>query len=138
MTADIAQQGQALCQALLLGGGLGVVYDLLRILRVRLPWSGMDTGLDFLFWVWATAALFLWSQDAWGGEIRLYGAVFCLLGGGIYFLGLSRAILWVGYRLADLTTILLKTLLGPLRLGISTLKKIRKVGKNTFLFGAKW
>ena len=35
MTVDTLQQGRALCQALLLGGAMGVVYDLFRILRVR-------------------------------------------------------------------------------------------------------
>ena len=35
MTVDVIQQGRALCQALLLGGAMGMVYDLFRILRVR-------------------------------------------------------------------------------------------------------
>lgn len=35
MTVDVAQQSRALCQALLLGGAMGVTYDLFRVLRVR-------------------------------------------------------------------------------------------------------
>ena len=34
MTVDVAQQSRALCQALLLGGAMGVTYDLFRVLRV--------------------------------------------------------------------------------------------------------
>ena len=30
MTVDVAQQGRALCQALLLGGAMGVVYEIGR------------------------------------------------------------------------------------------------------------
>ena len=37
MTADIARQLQALCRAVLMGGGLGVLYDLMRIVRRRFP-----------------------------------------------------------------------------------------------------
>ena len=80
MTVSVAQQGRGLCQALLLGGGFGALYDLFRVLRARLP--GVGAALDLLFWLAATAGLFLWSQTAWGGQIRLYGALFCLLGGG--------------------------------------------------------
>lgn len=31
MTVDVMQQARAMCQGLLLGGGLGVLYDLLRV-----------------------------------------------------------------------------------------------------------
>ena len=71
MTVDVVQQGRALCQALLLGGAMGVVYDLFRILRVRVKVPLLGPLLDLLFWLAATAALFLWSQSAWGGQVRL-------------------------------------------------------------------
>ncbi|MDE6956256.1 MAG: spore cortex biosynthesis protein YabQ, partial [Oscillospiraceae bacterium] len=70
MTVDTAQQLRALCQALLLGGAFGVTYDLFRILRVRVRLPLLGQVLDLLFWLGATAALFLWSQWAWGGQIR--------------------------------------------------------------------
>ena len=63
MTVDTLQQSRALCQALLLGGAMGVVYDLFRILRVRVHVRLLGPVLDLLFWLGATAALFLWSQD---------------------------------------------------------------------------
>ena len=107
MTIEVVQQGQALGQAVLLGLLLGGLYDLFRILRVRVKVRLVGPALDLLFWITATAALFLWSQGAWGGEIRLYGALFCLVGGGLYFWGLSPWMLRLGYRLADLTGLLL-------------------------------
>ena len=48
MTVDTLQQGRALCQALLLGGGMGVVYDLFRILRVRVKLRFLGPVLDLL------------------------------------------------------------------------------------------
>ena len=85
MNVDVLQQGRALCQALLLGGAMGVVYDLFRILRVRVRAPLVGPLLDLLFWLTATATLFLWSQSAWGGQVRLYGAAFCVVGGALYF-----------------------------------------------------
>ena len=138
MNIDTLQQGQALCQALLLGGGMGVVYDLFRILRVRVKIPLLRPLLDLLFWFGATAALFWWSQRAWGGQVRLYGAVFCLLGGGLYFWAVSPWFLKLGYLLADLLTLLLGILTFPLGIVLSILKKIKELAKNIFLFGAKW
>ena len=138
MTIDVAQQGAALCQALLLGLALGMTYDLFRILRVRIKVPLLGPLLDLLFWVVATLALFLWSQKAWDGQIRLYGAVFCLVGGGVYFWVLSRFFLWVGYRLADLATVFLEILTFPVGLLRVIFKKFRELMKNAFLSARKW
>ena len=67
MGISIQEQGWAMFQALLMGGAAGVLYDLLRILRVRVPVRLLGSLLDLLFWVLVTAGLFLWSLDAWGG-----------------------------------------------------------------------
>ena len=56
----LLDQARALAGALALGMAVGLVYDLIRIPRARIPLLG--GVLDFLFWVAATAALFfcLW------------------------------------------------------------------------------
>ena len=46
MSIDTIRQGQALCQALLLGGAMGVGYDLMRILRVRLKLPLLGPALE--------------------------------------------------------------------------------------------
>ncbi len=71
MRVDIAAQGQALLQALGLGLAAGGLYDLLRILRVRIPLRLLSHSLDFLFWMAVTLSIFLWSHQAWGGNIRI-------------------------------------------------------------------
>ena len=73
MSGEVVRQLQVLCQALLLGGAMGLTYDLLRIVRVRLRLPLVGGALDLLFWLGATGALFLWSQGAWNGRVRLYG-----------------------------------------------------------------
>ena len=125
MTVDVLQQGRALCQALLLGGAMGVIYDLFRIIRVRVRAPLLGPLLDLLFWLGATGALFLWSQDAWGGRVRLYGAAFCMVGGALYFWAVSPWLLRLGYLGADLTAALLGILTFPLGLLKSFFKKIR-------------
>ncbi|MCI8423107.1 MAG: hypothetical protein HFF50_06215 [Lawsonibacter sp.] len=138
MTADIIQQSRALCQALLLGATLGITYDLFRILRVRVHLPLLGPLLDLLFWLLATAALFLWSQQAWGGQIRLYGGVFCLIGGGAYFWLASPWMLKLGYLAADLVTLFLEILTYPVGVAKALFKKIKKILQNTFHSGVKW
>ena len=58
MNIDTMEQGRALCQALLLGGAMGVGYDLMRILRVRVKLPLLGPILDLVFWLGATGALF--------------------------------------------------------------------------------
>jgi len=137
MTVDIARQLQGLCQAVLLGGALGVVYDLMRVLRRRVPLPFLGGILDFLFWVAATAALFRFSQSAWDGQIRMYGAVFCFLGGALYFWGVSPVVLGVLSFLADVLTRLLGILTFPGRLVRRLFKRFGKIAKNIFPFKGK-
>ena len=138
MSPDVLRQGQAICQALLMGGALGVVYDLMRVVRRRLPLPGLGGVLDFLFWVLATAALFLFSHRAWEGQIRLYGALFCFLGGVAYFWGLSPLILKVGFLLADLLKLIFRILTLPVRVVGALFKRFGKIIKNIFPFKEKW
>lgn len=138
MTVDIAAQVRALCQAILLGGALGVVYDLMRLVRRRVRLGWLSGTLDFLFWVLATAALFLFSHGAWNGRVRLYGAVFCLIGGAVYFWGLSPQVLAVAGALADLLLRIFGILTLPLRLLGRVFRRFEKIAKNIFSFLRKW
>ena len=71
MGIDLWEQALTFLGALGLGAGLGLVYDLFRLLRhrVRLPLLG--PALDFLFWMLVTAGLFLYAISAGGGELRI-------------------------------------------------------------------
>ena len=127
-----------MCQGLLLGGGLGVLYDLLRVVRVRGKLRWLRGAADLLFWLAAVWALFRWSLAAWGGQVRLYGAALCLMGGGLYFRLLSPGVLWLGYRLADLIGAILGIFAWPGKQCWQIFKKIGKLRKNLFLSWGKW
>ena len=133
MTTDVALQVQSLCRAVLLGGALGVVYDLMRVIRRRCPRPLLGGALDLLFWLGATAALFRFSHDAWNGQVRLYGALFCLLGGCAYFWGISPLVVALGMALAGLLRRFLGILAVPVRVLGRIFKRFGKILKNTFL-----
>ena len=94
MTVDIAAQQAALLQAAALGLAAGLLYDLFRVLRCRVCLPLLGPALDLLFWLVLTGVLFLWSQWAWGGPVRLYGVVFLFLGGVLYLRLFSRLMLF--------------------------------------------
>lgn len=138
MSVDIARQLQGLCQAVLLGGALGLVYDGMRVVRRRIRARWLEGMLDFSFWVAATVALFLFSHKAWDGQIRLYGAAFCFVGGAVYFWGVSPLVLRIAFFLADVLERLLGILTFPGRLLGRLFKRFGKIAKNIFPFGGKW
>ena len=139
MTADVTAQAWAVVQAIGLGLAAGLLYDLFRVLRVRVHVPLLGPLLDLLFWITLTAVLFVWSQWASGGDgAAVWSGSFCSLGAASSFWLLSSGVLWVGYRLADLVTFVLKILVLPLIALNQLRKKIKKLAKNIFLSGAKW
>ena len=133
MTVDIARQLQGLCRAVLLGGALGVLYDLMRIVRRRVPVPLLGAVLDFLFWAAAVTALFLFSHESWNGQIRLYGALFCMLGGAAYFWGISPPVMGFLFLLTDLAARILGILTSPVRILGRVFKRFGKFAKTSFL-----
>ena len=134
---ETALEVRWLCRALLLGGALGVVYDLMRVVRRRLPVKGVGSVLDLSFWVLATVSLFLFSGQAWAGRVRLYGGVFCMMGASAYFWGLSHAVLGICFRLADMLGWILGIMFLPARGLGRILKRIGKNVKYPFSFKKK-
>ena len=79
--------------ALGLGVAVGVLYDIFRILRVRLRLPLLGGILDLLFWLVVTAALFLYTVTAGSGEVRGY-LVLAVLG---VLIAISRVVTGVHY-----------------------------------------
>ena len=78
MTAPLAREAAALLPALLLGIGLGLVYDLLRPLRRRAAWAAAWT--DALFVLLAGVAAFALAMCAPDGRLGLWVLTAALLG----------------------------------------------------------
>lgn len=142
MTVSITAQAAALGLCLALGTGVGLFYDLLRRLRLSLPWQGLQGALDLLFWLGACGALFFCGIVLGDGHIRLYMALCLAAGAAVYFLlwsplarrGLDGAawclgrvgrLLWAPFRG------LFHVLAAPF---IKIFRRVQKRGKNAFLF----
>ena len=133
----VSEQAVYLLWAAALGAAAGLVYDLLRILRVRLPVPLIGGLLDLLFWLVVTVALFVYTTVAGRGEVRGYLLAGVLIGGALYFWALSRGFLWLGYRLADFVGAVWHIVTLPLVVVGKLCKKIGKSAKKAFHYRPK-
>ena len=130
----VSEQALFLLGAVGLGAAAGLIYDLLRILRVRLPLPLIGGLMDLLFWLVVTAAIFVYSTVAGRGQVRGYLLAGILAGGGLYFWALSRGFLWLGYRLADLVGVVWHIVTLPL----VVVGKVCKKNKGSLLLNNKF
>ena len=89
MGLDIRAQALSLLLALLLGAGLGLLYDLLRPIRRR----GGNTLWDLLFCLTAACLAFLFAMRAENGELGSGELLLSLLGLVLYMQLLSPLLL---------------------------------------------
>lgn len=138
MEISVAGQAAVFTGAVVLGLGVGLLYDLMRLLRryIRLPLLG--SVLDLLFWSITTAALFYFVIAVGDGKVRIYVLLAVLGGAAAYFFALSEWILSLGDLLADGMVALFRCVLFPIQLVGQIIKKIRKKLKNLFLYQRKW
>ena len=115
MEIHLLDQARTLLGAVLLGAALGLAYDLFRTFRRRLRLPLVGPALDLAFWLLATAVLFLYAIAAGGGELRLYMVAALFLGGAAYFWLLSRPVLFLTGKAADLAAFLCRLATAPLR-----------------------
>lgn len=125
MGHPISQQLGLFLQSVVLGAVLGLVYDLLRVLRTLggKIWGG---ALDVLFCLTASASLFFFVM-AGDGEMRIF-IVLGAAGGMLLFLCLAGPLLRPVWRFW------LDVLLFPVHLVKKFLKKCGKKAKKLFSF----
>ena len=83
-------------QSLLLGIGIGLVYDILRAVRRHFACGRAATAvLDAVFWIVLTAGLFEFGLVFAAGQPRFFVLVGVLCGALLYFMLLSSAVLLV-------------------------------------------
>ena len=99
MILSLHTQARLFLVTILLGGGLGMLYDGLRIFRQMVRHSRLWVQAeDGLFWFLAVFLVFSVMLQASSGEIRFF-SIFGLFGGmGLYWLILSPVIMAVGVR----------------------------------------
>lgn len=71
---------------LVIGGALALLFDCYRVTRnaLRLRWFATAIG-DLLYWLAATAAVFLGLLAGNWGEVRFYAFLALFAGAGLYF-----------------------------------------------------
>ena len=126
MKIFIEAQVMALLGAFLLGCCIGFLYDVLRIFRVRCRWRPLTGVFDILFWVFSVPMVFFHALTIGDGTVRIYMLLGIVGGVSLYFLLLSRPILFLGYKAADFIGIMFYILAKPLQWIWFILKKIQE------------
>lgn len=127
MGISLTGQAVAFGGAAALGLLVGLLYDLLRILRRRTDRRALGGVLDGLFWVLVTAALFLYAIRAGDGRLRPFMLAGAVLGAFFYFLTASASVRRAGERTAD-------ALARAGRRAVNIGKNFAKKGKKLFSF----
>ena len=146
MNINPLAQAKVFLACLGVGMGLGVSYDLLRLVRRAVSRRVLRELLDLAFCLGACLTLFLSSMVLGDGRVRLYIAVSLFLGAAWYFLLLSPwvrrgldALLRLVRRLFRLVTApfrkLFFILTAPL---IKEFRFVKKTVKKRFSFSALW
>lgn len=138
MSPDVLDQAAIFGQGLLLGAALGLIYDGMRTLRRNWRLPGLAFLLDLLFWVGTAAGLFALTLLRDDGQVRIYHMAAVALGGGLYFLTLSRLVLPALLWLADRFRALFRLLTAPARLAGRETKKFLKNQKKHFQNWLSW
>ncbi len=94
MTELINLQHQMLLVSLILGGGMGLTYDLLRCFRRIIPQSILFVSIeDFIYWfIWTMVIIDSIVRFNYG-ELRLYIFVFLLVGFIMYKTTIGRVLM---------------------------------------------
>ena len=130
MKNEISVQLLTFGQSILLGGGIALLYDLLRPLRLRHPRLTWLT--DGAYCLTALLTVFLFLLRRVEGVPRLY-VLLGLLGGGMLFFGLLSALLRPVWEFwADTLAWTLHLLAVPVRSAAALCKKIGIRCKNLF------
>jgi len=96
MTSFISGQGWLFLSTVAVGAIIGLLYDLFRIFRRVATHSVWVVQLeDFLFWIFATGAMFYFMLNRNYGEIRLFSIIGAACGVALYFATVSQVVLKV-------------------------------------------
>ena len=100
MILSLHAQARLFLLTILLGGGMGFVYDGIRVFRREVPHKGLwIQAEDGLFWAAAVFLVFGVMLRASSGEIRFFSIFGLFSGMGLYFLTLSRLVIAVSDRI---------------------------------------
>jgi len=142
MNLPVSTQLAQTAAALAVGASLGLYYDILRVIRQKSGRYFVTLILDTVFWIGAVLALFALGLGPGLGELRMFMVCAVGLGGLIYFLGMSKLVIWVLSGSFDISAKILRFILQPLKRIIElikkALKKLSEKVKKPFQKSRKW
>lgn len=134
MEIDSLQQLHILLRSVLLGWGLGLLYDLLRALRRRCRQNALSATLDALYGLMLFLLVFLFTLQVGGGELRVFLLAGLALGLLLFFSLCSTPLRPIWDLWVDMALRFLRLLTLPLRLFLRYLKFSLHRLKKLFLF----
>lgn len=108
---DINEQVMQFLLSVVLGAGMGVVFDVFRVLRVVFPpakKTGMVTVQDILFWALYAFVIFVYSVQYGRGQVRFFFFLGSLLGFALYILTVGNVIIGVIRKIASFVAKILR------------------------------
>ena len=109
MILSLHEQARLFLLTILMGGGMGLLYDGLRVFRHALPHKPLWVQLeDGLFWLLAVFLVFGIMLHASGGEIRFFSIFGLFAGMGLYFLTLSCFVITISDTIIRLVRYLIE------------------------------
>lgn len=113
MAIEMADQTRSFLQACLLGGGLGMLYDVFRITRVAFPlprWAVLVE--DMLFFALCAVSTFLFLLETGDGQLRWYVLAGLALGALVYWATLGSLVMEAAKAIIKVVSAVLGRVLG--------------------------
>lgn len=101
MEISISRQVVEFFLSTALGAGLGLAYDIFRLVRARVRAKFITAAVDLMYWMLAAAAVLWFVMTVQGGEFRIYTALGASIGLTIYFLAFSPPFLVAALVVVD-------------------------------------
>ncbi|MCL2500006.1 MAG: spore cortex biosynthesis protein YabQ [Defluviitaleaceae bacterium] len=121
MILSMPAQAWLFVATVVVGGAVGVFYDFFRVLRRTAPHGKWAVQLeDLFFWLAVTVLVFYYMLHRNYGEIRFFALLGMGLGVTLYFVTVSRIIIWVSVAVVEyikkVVAAVFRIILLPLRL----------------------
>ena len=137
MELPISMQLQEAAASLLFGAVLGLVYDLMRAVRIKAGGPAVHI-LDILYCAFAAMAMFTLGIASGEGRLRVFMAIIAAAGAGLYFISFGRLVFPAACYLVGLISRLIVFCLIPIKLLSKPLKKCLFFFKNIFQNVKRW
>lgn len=138
MEVPVLRQMAEMAASICFGAAAAFLYDIFRTMRNVLRLKRAVHVMDGLYWLICSCSLFLLGFTIGEGRQRVAMTVLAFVGGGIYFVTVSRHMLSVLEKCALFLAGAAKIVWSPVLKFVKLIKIIRENLKNLFHYNSKW